>query len=196
MAEVDTSVPLQEAVKPYLNVKGPVSFTRDPINETAIRYYCEVAEDSNPVYWDEEFASSSRFGRIIAPPQSLFTMTFAPWWTPDFMKEQQAAEVADLNADVDTSASGMAGKLVGDYGYTTATMVGSEMEFLAPFGPGDGRIKSQGMTVDVSPPKKTRVGEGVFITSVTEYRTENGDRLIGRLKSTLLRYNSAEPRSD
>lgn len=190
---VDTSIPLNEAVQPYLNKKGAVSITRDPINETAIRYYCEVAEDGNPVYWDESFAKNTRFGRVIAPPQSLMTLTFAPWWTPDHLKDKLESEVKAASAEADADGN-KAMMIVREYGYTTATVVGSEMEYLEPFGPGDGRIYSQGMTVDVSPPKQTRVGEGVFITSVTEYRTEVGDKLIGRQKMTLMLYNSEGPK--
>lgn len=57
---------------PLLNVWGPYRMTRDKITETAIQRFCEVAQDGNPVYWDAEFAKGTRFGRLIAPPQSLF----------------------------------------------------------------------------------------------------------------------------
>jgi hypothetical protein len=46
------------------------------------------------------------------------------------------------------------------------------------------------MTTNVSAEKKVRVGRGVFITSVTEYRTEAGDRLVGRSTMVLLRYKA------
>ena len=48
------------------------------------------------------------------------------------------------------------------------------------------------MTTDVSAEKRVRVGRGVFVTSVTEYRTEVGDRLIGRSTLVLLRYRPEE----
>lgn len=191
---MDTSIPLSEAVAPLLNKRGPISITRDPINETAIRYYCEVVEDGNPLYWDEEFAKGSEYGRVIAPPQALFSMTFQPFWTPDFVKQKTAADVKAVNGG-DTEAAGPnAMSVVREYGYATATVVGSQMEYLEPFGPGDGRILSQGMTTDVSAPKKTRVGEGVFVTSVTEYRTEVGQRLVGRQTMTLMLYNADGPK--
>ena len=40
----------------------------------------------------------------------------------------------------------------------------------------------------MSEEKQTRVGRGIFITNITEYRTENDDRLIGRLTMVLLNY--------
>ena len=37
-----------------------------------IHLWCECLEDWNPLYWDEEYAKSSRFGGLIAPPTGMF----------------------------------------------------------------------------------------------------------------------------
>lgn len=193
MADTEApAVSFQEAVKPYLNKWGPYRLTRDEITETAIRRYCEVAEDGNPVYWDEAFATASRFGRIIAPPQSLFSMTFAPWWTPDYLQRKTAADAAALNDPNAAAEQSPVNALSDQYGYTVNTVAGQEVEYLAPFGPGDGRLKMRSMTTNVSEEKTVRVGKGVFITSVTEYRTEVGDRLIGRSTMVLLKYHATK----
>ncbi len=193
MAEAEApAVSFQEAVRPHLNHWGPYRITRDEVTETAIRRYCEVAEDGNPVYWDAEFAKSSRFGRIIAPPQSLFSMTFAPWWTPDYLQRKTAQDAAALNAADSTAEQSPIHALSDQYGYTVNTVAGQEVEYLAPFGPGDGRLKMRSMTTNVSEEKTVRVGKGVFITSVTEYRTEVGDRLIGRSTMVLLKYHAVK----
>jgi acyl dehydratase len=60
-AQTDHATAFQEAVKPYLNKWGPYRLTRDEVTETAIRRFCEVAEDGNPVYWDADFAKTTRF---------------------------------------------------------------------------------------------------------------------------------------
>ena len=187
---------LQEAVKPYLNTWGPYRLTRDEISQTAIWRFCEVAEDGNPAYWDRKFAKKSRFGRLIAPPQSIFAMTFAPWWTPDYLAKQVAEDAAKLNPPATETAGPSAHHLSDQYGYTVATVVGQEVEYVAPFGPGDGRLKMRSMTTDVSPEKQTRPGKGVFITNVTEYRTEREDRLVARSMMILLKYNPDSPRGD
>ena len=187
---------LQDAVAPYLNRWGPYRLTRDEVSEVAIRRFCEVAEDANPVYWDREFAEKSRFGRIIAPPQSIFSMTFAPWWTPGYLAQQVAEDAAQLNP-ADLEASGpSAHQLSDEHGYTVATVVAQEVEYVSPFGPGDGRLKMRGMTTDVSLEKQTKVGKGIFITSVTEYRTEADDRLVARSTMVLLKYNGNSPRGE
>lgn len=182
----------QERCRPHLNVWGPYRMTRDAVTETAIRRFCEVAEDGNPVYWDEAFARRTRFGRVIAPPQSLFAMTFPGWWTPTFVKEQLAAETAALNV-VPSAAGGGVFALCDEAGYSINTVAGQEVEYLAPFGPGDGRLTMRSMVTDVSAQKRVRVGTGVFVTTVTEYRTEVDDRLIGRSTTVLLRYRADSP---
>ncbi len=192
----NTAPSLQEAVKPYLNRWGPYRLTRDEVSEVAIRRFCEVAEDANPVYWDEAFAKTTRFGRVIAPPQSIFSMTFAPWWTPDYLAKSVSDDAAKLNP-ADLEEAGPSAHMLSDqHGYTVATVVGQEVEYIAPWGPGDGRLKMRGMTTDVSQEKQTRPGKGIFITSVTEYRTERDDTLVARSTMILLKYNPNSPRGE
>lgn len=186
------STSFAEAAQPYLNKWGPYRLTRDEVTETAIRRFCEVAEDGNPMYWDTDFAQASRFRRVIAPPQSLFSMTFAAWWTPDYLERRTAEDATALNPPGTSAEKGGVYAICEQFGYTIDTVAGQEVEYLAPFGPGDGRIKMRSMTTDVSAEKTVRVGKGVFITTVTEYQTEVGDRLIGRSTMVLLRYKSGK----
>jgi acyl dehydratase len=43
-----------------------------PLSKDEIHLWCECLEDWNPLYWDKDFASKSRYGGIIAPPPALF----------------------------------------------------------------------------------------------------------------------------
>jgi acyl dehydratase len=180
----------REATKPYWDKPGPVSFSRAEVNAPMIWNFCEAVEDGNPVYWDEEFAKQTRFGRLIAPPQMIMTMSGGHWWAPRWLREreQAAAESGGDNPQREVMA------IVNADGYTTATNVTREDEFLAPYGPGDGRLKQSSRVIDVSEEKQTAVGKGVFITSVIEYRTEVDDRLVVRATNVLLMYDSSEPR--
>lgn len=190
MTTASNATDFLERCAPLLNVWGPYRMTRDAITETAIQRFCEVAQDGNPVYWDAEYAKTTRFGRLIAPPQALFAFTFAAWWTPDHVQERLDEDVAALN--IGAGPQGSVHAICDEFGYTVNTVAGQEVEYLAPFGPGDGRIKMRGMTTNVTGEKTVRVGKGVFITSVTECRTEVGDRLIGRSTLVLLRYRPKE----
>lgn len=191
---VGTGQSMREAAQPYLNKWGPYRLTRDEVNTTAIRYFCEVVEDANPVYWDAEFAKQTRFGRVIAPPQAVFSMTFQPWWTPDYVAEKLERDSAAMSEGAAESNGAELFQMASAYGYVTVTVTDTENEYIAPFGPGDGRLKTRSKTVDVSEEKQTRPGKGVFISSVTEYRTEVGDRLVARSSMVVLHYDPATPR--
>lgn len=190
MTTAGASTDFLERCAPLLNVWGPYRMTRDPITETAIQRFCEVAQDGNPVYWDAEYAKTTRFGRLIAPPQALFAFTFAAWWTPNYVQERLDSDISELNGGA--AATPSVYTICDEFGYAVNTVAGQEVEYLAPFGPGDGRIKMRGMTTNVTAEKTVRVGKGVFIASVTEYRTEVDDRLIGRSTLVLLRYRPKE----
>lgn len=43
-----------------------------PLTRDEIHMWCECLEDWNPLYWDPDFAATSRYGGIVAPPASLF----------------------------------------------------------------------------------------------------------------------------
>lgn len=47
---------------------------KNEVEKGAIRKFAEAIGDPNPIYRDEEYAKTTRFGRIIAPP--TFSRTF------------------------------------------------------------------------------------------------------------------------
>ncbi|MDA1004779.1 MAG: hypothetical protein O3B31_15755, partial [Chloroflexi bacterium] len=123
------------------------------------------------------------------------SFAFAPWWSPEAVRGRIRAESDALSAgDAPPAVASGAMAIVTGLGYTVATVGSADAEYLEPYGPGDGRITSRSMTVDVSEEKQTRPGRGVFVTSVTEYRTEVGDRLIARTTMTTLMYDPTTPR--
>ena len=50
---------------------GPV---RNVVERDAVRLFAEAIADPSPLYWDEERAKRSRYGRLLAPP--TFPRTF------------------------------------------------------------------------------------------------------------------------
>jgi acyl dehydratase len=58
--------------KPFIGIESnPV---KNEVEKGAIRKFAEAIGDPNPLYRDEEYAKTTRFGRIIAPP--TFCRTF------------------------------------------------------------------------------------------------------------------------
>lgn len=69
-----------EEARRYVGVVGPaVSMT---VERTAIRRFAEAIGDTNPLYYDEEYAKATRWGGIIAPPTFL-CLLLPPLPAPD-----------------------------------------------------------------------------------------------------------------
>ena len=181
---------LHEEVRPHLDRFGPWRWSRAEINLPMIWNFCEAVEDANPAYWDRKTATATRFGRLIAPPQMIMTMSGGHWWAPDYVHERERTAMKVEAED----PPGEVAKLVEQHGFTTATMVTRADEYLSPYGPGDGHIRQATKVIDVSEVKQTKVGRGVFLNSVIEYRAECDDRPIARANNVLLRYDPSTPR--
>jgi acyl dehydratase len=54
----------------------------DEISRAVIRLWCEVLEDANPMYYDDEFAAATPAGGIIAPPAMIMIWCTRAEWTP------------------------------------------------------------------------------------------------------------------
>ena len=50
------------------------------VNEPMARFWCEMVEDPNPIYFDEEYARSTWLKEPFAPPAMLFTWGMQPVW--------------------------------------------------------------------------------------------------------------------
>ena len=106
------------------------------VNRTDIRKIADAAGDRNPLYRDDEYASNSRYGGIIAPPD------FFGWpvkWAPNqpFVYSNDLAEqifVEVINA-----------------GYTRAINAGMESEYFRPIRPGDSIVVSSEVISIVAP---------------------------------------------
>lgn len=141
-----------------------------PVNAPMIQLYCSALEDANASHWDEEFATK-HWGGLIAPPGMLQTWTIPMQWHPDGHR----------------TVSVMAAKvpLPGDKPINVTT----DFEFFEPLRVGD-RLTLTDRLESVSEEKTTRVGTGHFITSVTEYRRQDGT-LVARSTNVLFRYKAA-----
>lgn len=181
-AAVDEQIRL--VVEPHLHCRGPWRWSPIEISTTSIRDFCAAVEDANPCYWDDAQAKAFRFGRLIAPPQSLLSLCMKPSWEPPYLRHDGDPEDPSGESDPEDSIRTALAAL----GYGTATAVRRTETYLAPFGPGDGRIRQAVTCTAVSPLKRTKVGPGVFVTSTIDYRVERDDVAIARAELVILRY--------
>lgn len=154
---------------------------KDPVNEPMIRHLVEALGDENPVYVDEEFATHTDHGGIVAPATSLQVWTMAGLrpYPPDAADKQ--SEVMGL---------------LDEHGYTSVVATNCEQEYERYLRPGD-RLTVRTTLEDVAGPKTTGLGEGYFITTLEEYEDQHGD-VVGRMRFRILKFKPPDrpaPRS-
>jgi len=62
------------------------------VNEAMARFWCEMVEDANPIYFDEEYARRTWLGGTCAPPAMLFTWGMEPVW-PEVKRENMISKL-------------------------------------------------------------------------------------------------------
>jgi uncharacterized protein len=141
----------------------------DPVNQPMIRHWAAAFEDGNPVYTDEQFASATHFGGIVAPPLMLQTWTMS---TPTItgIRERGGAPVAA------TGTSPLA--VLDEAGFTATLASNSEFEIERYLRLGD-VVSATTVVESISDEKQTRVGRGHFVTWVTTY-TDQTSEVVGR----------------
>ncbi len=148
---------------------GSPSVAPDPVNLPMIRHWVDALDDRNPVYLDEEFAATTRFGGTVAPPAMLQT------WTMPRPKIEGIAErggaPGEMNFDNPIPA-------LNEAGYVGTLATNSDLEFVRYLRPGD----HLHLTIEVesiSDRKTTSLGKGYFVTWVTTYMDDD-DEVVGR----------------
>ena len=155
---------------------GFPSVAPDPVNQPMIRHWATALEDHNPVYTDAQFAASSRFGGIVAPPLMLQTWTMP---TP---------KITGIAARGGSPVEGGENPLttLDEAGFIATLATNSEFEIVRYLRPGE-VITSTMVIESVSDKKQTRIGPGYFITWVTTYCDEQG-AVVGRQTFRILKF--------
>ena len=140
------------------SVPVPAAF---PIDELLIRHWCETLEDGNPLYIDEEFARARGLQGLMLPPPAVYSAAIFPFrwpWPPkagfDPLIHFRLKEILDLPVALATDA---------------------EFDFFMPVQAGQ-RLSTSCRLVTVSAWKKTRLGEGRFLTYAHSFWNETHER--------------------
>ncbi len=106
---------------------GPPAVAPDAVNLPMIRHWVDALDDRNPVYLDAEFAATTRFGGIVAPPAMLQT------WT---MPRPRIEGIAGRGGAPDKMISDNPIPLLDEAGYVGTLATNSEFEFVRYLRPG------------------------------------------------------------
>ncbi len=148
---------------------GPPAVAPDAVNVPMTRHWVDALDDRNPVYLDEKFAATTRFGGIVAPPAMLQT------WT---MPRPRIEGIAERGGAPVEMISDNPIPVLDEAGYVGTLATNSELEFVRYLRPGD-HLHLTTELESISDRKTTALGQGYFLTWVTTYATAEGE-VVGR----------------
>ncbi|MCH6561908.1 MAG: MaoC family dehydratase N-terminal domain-containing protein [Myxococcales bacterium] len=157
---------------------GPPAVAPDAVNLPMIRHWVDALDDRNPVYLDEEFAATTRFGGIVAPPAMLQT------WT---MPRPRIEGIAERGGAPDEMISDNPIPVLDQAGYVGTLATNSELEFVRYLRPGD-QLHLTTEVESISNRKTTALGQGYFVTWVTTYM-DGEDEVVGRQLFRILKFD-------
>jgi acyl dehydratase len=190
-----TDVP--DFARPFLGKSRPGGhLPARPLTKDEIHLWCEALEDWNPLYWDETYAAASHHGGIIAPAASMFfgagsgaglgVGVMKPGKpVPDAMR--QGLTGLPLLQSLRQSLV-QANTLVNPPDCPEIAVVQADCRFFIALRPGD-TARSVLQMKACTPRKKTRLGEGYFITTERLFYNQRDD-LIRTQEFTVFHYQT------
>ncbi len=136
------------------------------VNQAMARFWCEMVEDPNPIYFDEAYARTTHLQGTFAPPTMLFTWGMQPVW-PEVQLESPLAQLHLEGCDATIAVSAV-------------------QEYLLPLRYGDTLTFTTQMSA-ISEEKTTRLGTGHFVSTVHTFRNQLG-QVVGTHTFTLFMY--------
>ena len=137
------------------------------VNHAMARFWCEMVEDPNPIYFDEDYARSTWLEAPFAPPAMLFTWGMQPVWPEEVRHESMIARLSLP-------------------GCTTTLAVNATQEYLLPIRYGD-ILTVTNQIASIGEEKTTRLGTGHFVTTLDTFRNQHNEA-AGRHSFTLFIY--------
>ncbi|MFC1944934.1 MaoC family dehydratase [Chloroflexota bacterium] len=149
------------------SVTGP-----DEVCKEMIRHWCEAMEDTNPLYTDEEYAEKSKYGSIISPPMMVSSWSLEPVWPEGQEMRYQHPEKLAQKGQLDPID--VVFDKLSEAGFFGTAATNNILEFTRPLVLGD-RVTMSSRLASVSPEKKTRIGNGHFVTASLTYTNQRGE---------------------
>lgn len=160
-----------EMIEEYVGITSEKVNGVDEVCRPMIRHWCEVMEDTNPLYTDEEYAQHSKYGGIIAPPTQVQVYIMNPLW-PKTEREPNSMEQLV--------------SLFKAHGFSSIVATEQVQEYGVPMKLGD-QISYTISVQSVSPLKQTARGPGYFATFLYCF-TNQRDEIVCNQSFTILAY--------
>lgn len=136
------------------------------VEKGAIKKFADSVGDTNPLYWDEDYARGTRFGGVIAPPG------FFGWPT---MWKKAMPFFSELRSHVIDTIS--------DAGYTRIVDGGIEYDFYLPVRAGD-TLSAVSEVKDIYE-REAKTGKMLFSVTETTYTNQNAE-IVATARQTVV----------
>ncbi|MDM8010956.1 MAG: MaoC family dehydratase N-terminal domain-containing protein [Parasphingorhabdus sp.] len=170
---------------------------RDPLLPSDVHLWCEALEDWNPLYWDREYAAASPFGTLISPPTGLFFGADSSLNVGLGYRKPGA----DVPEPIKRNLHGMelmtalreeiikGGVPFPPPDCPEAVVTQADYHFYTPLRIGE-TLRTKQRLVSCSPLRKTRLGEGYFVTGENLLFNQR-DELVRTVAMSLFCYRAA-----
>ena len=142
------------------------------VNEAMARFWCEMVEDPNPIYFNEAFPRSTWLKEPFAPPAMLFTWGMQPVWPEE---DRHHSMISRLQFP----------------GCSATLAVNATQEYTQPLRYGD-RLTITNQIASIGEDKTTRLGTGHFVVMLDTFRNQR-DEVAGTHSFTLFMYAPSPP---
>jgi acyl dehydratase len=136
------------------------------------RFWCEMVEDPNPIYFDEQYAAKTWLEEPFAPPAMLFTWGMQPIWPEE---DRHESMISRLHFP----------------GCTATLAVNATQEYFLPLHYLD-RLTITNQISSIGEQKTTRLGTGHFVTMLDIFSNQY-DTIVGTHSFTLFMYGPGAP---
>ncbi len=165
-----------ESLREVVGLKSALRETRDDVNVPMIRHWCDAMSDHNPSYTDPDGAAKSVHAGVVAPPSMLDTWAMVGLAPRGEQLSDDGRPVGMLPVMEKLDAAG----------FTSVVATNTSHDYMRYLRPGD-RLRLRSFVMDVSPQKKTFLGEGHFFTTATEY-LDAKNQVVGRIEFRVLKF--------
>jgi len=146
------------------------------VNEAMVRFWCEMVEDPNPIYFDKVYAEGTWLKEPFAPPAMLYTWGMQPVWPEESYRHESMISRLQFPS------------------CTTTLAVNATQEYLLPLRYGD-TLTITNQIASIGEEKTTRLGSGHFVTMLDTFRNQR-EEIAGTHSFTLFMYRPGPPANE
>jgi acyl dehydratase len=154
--------PIPEEIRKWIGFKTTLG--TEQVEAGTIRKFADAYMDSNPLWYDEDYAKETPYGGVVAPPSFLHCLQTVGYPRKDLLKIPIPWENhASLNG-------------------------GNEFTLYEPMRPGDS-ITGEAEVVEIFGRLSKQMGTLMFTVVEMTYTNQNGD-LVAKQRTTGIRYET------